>query len=1029
MYFYYDQTQTTLRSYIILLFVWCYTYGFCQTSSITFNSISLDQGHTNHIMRDSEGFIWISTQDGLTKYNGTHYIQYNYDRRDSNSIAHNYVWTTFEDSHKNLWVGLFGGGLCRFNKAEEKFYRYTDYGTIKDHGIRTFDQLNDSTLIVGTDHGLYLFDLFNYEFCSTEEFLTNQFKIDYYHSHSIGVFDKDVIVAGENGGYILTPSTNKVEKINPTLLDLEKIRFIKKIGPNRLFIADHTNLLIVRYLQSEKKFEPELRLKSNTSLDINDLEKLQDSVFLLASEEGLYILDFALQQIDLIAHDIPKENNLRDKVAYSIAEIEPDLFWIGTKTNIYEYSQKPNNFQHILSEQLCGSAILGMTEDNNGNLWVCTRRGIGRIKNFHLSKERWEYFCYDSKTNPEMRNEYVLNVDVIKDMILVGYRKNGFSRLLLSNEDNIHLIDPPSKVDSITKNGSVSNFLLDSDNFIWISTSGNGVVKWNYKNQNQAVCYKNQDGHTDVLPHNYTFGFEQINDSWIAVATAAGIGVIHRQIDSTYSIVSGNDSTSLSGNFIMDFHTTKDGKIWICTDGGINLWNNENDFTSWTKSNGLPNEVIYGMLDYEDELWISSNKGLVRIRDLENPVFKTFSVNDNVLNEEHNQFSFYKSKNNQLLFGGKNGISYFDPSKITPNPIDSEPVIENFQIFNTSGNARIDHHINYVDEISLNHNENFLSFELSSLSYFKSDQNQYRYKLKPLHEQWIETGNRNFISLNGLAPGKYKLAIQSSNNDGIWGDKTKEIQLTISNPIYARWYAWLFYLVVLFSIIYAFYKMKINHITNLSRAREEERIKIRERSAKDFHDEVGSLVTKLSLLNQFVLSNTPSSEEENIGILNKMQSNIQRIRTGMKDFIWVLDPNKDSLNSAIIKIKEIGNDLFEHSGTKFQCFVDATIDKEIDLNGVQRRQLILLIKEALHNVIKHSKATTCKITIDQQSNNLRIHIKDDGIGFDLSAFEAGYGLKSIEERARKINGTFTINSSSNIGTSILILLPYPPNGS
>ena len=89
----------------------------------------------------------------------------------------------------------------------------------------------------------------------------------------------------------------------------------------------------------------------------------------------------------------------------------------------------------------------------------------------------------------------------------------------------------------------------------------------------------------------------------------------------------------------------------------------------------------------------------------------------------------------------------------------------------------------------------------------------------------------------------YNLSIQSSNNDGIWGSEIKSMDILIKRPIYSRWYAWLIYGLILLSLIYAFYKMKINHITNLSKAREEERTKIRERSARDFHDEVGSLVT------------------------------------------------------------------------------------------------------------------------------------------------------------------------------------------
>ena len=434
------------------------------------------------------------------------------------------------------------------------------------------------------------------------------------------------------------------------------------------------------------------------------------------------------------------------------------------------------------------------------------------------------------------------------------------------------------------------------------------------------------------------------------------------------------------------------------------------------------------MLESGEELWISSNRGLTRIQDGKNPKFKTFSVEDDILNEEHNQFSFYKSIEGKLFFGGKSGITFFDPADISPNPKDARTVIEDFFLFNEKGASRLNNHINYIDKLVLNHNENFLSFDLASLSYYKSDQNKFRYRLKPLNNSWIDMVERNFFSLSGLAPGNYNLAIQSSNNDGIWGSQIKELDIIIRRPIYSRWYAWLFYFLIFSGIIYAYYKLKVNHITNVAQAREDERTKIRERSARDFHDEVGALVTKLSLLNQYLLSDTPPEQKENINILNKMQSNIQRIRLGMKDFIWVLDPNKDILSSTIIKIKEIGNDLFEHMDIKFQCLVNESVDQNLELNGVQRRQMILLIKEALHNVVKHSSAKNCSVEVNQDMQALELVVQDDGQGFDQENESDGYGLKSMSQRARKMNANVSINSALNKGTEVSIKIPTHPNG-
>lgn len=1012
------------------LILFCFLFGYCkgQTPNTIFKPIALDQGHINDIMRDSEGFIWISTQDGLTKYNGTHFIQFNYNRKDTNSLAHNYVWKTFEDTRHNIWIGLFGGGLCRYDRTQNRFYRYDNFGSIANHGIRIFDQLDDSTLIVGTDYGLFLYDLNSFSFDPDTSFQENQFEKGLFHTHSMEVIGSDIVVAGENGGYIISSTSKEVVKIDPTELGVRKLQFIKKITEKEYFIAGQDIFLKATFDTANRNFKVINRIKSIESITVNDLSMDASGLILLVAEEGLFKLDFDNKSIDPIPSDQPEINNLEDKVAYCIEEIEPNLKWIGTKTNIYEFSQHKKPFQHINIDQLCGSAILGMDEDNDGNLWVATRRGLGRIKNFDKAKTEWEYLCYDYKTNPEMRSDYILNIKVIEDLIMVGYRKKGFSLLEVNSNNSVVFQNPPAEVDELTKTGSASNFYLDSNKQIWISTSGNGVVKWNYHKPTEVYQYINVDGQNNVLTHNYNFGFEEIDDQWIAAATAAGISIINKETDSTYHIVSGSDSLSLSGNFIMDFHRDAKNQLWVCTDGGINLWHDDNTFTSWTKNEGLPNDIIYGMLEVEDQLWVSSNKGLTQIQNIASPEFKTYSKEDDILNDEHNQFSFYKSKSNELFFGGKLGITFFDPKDIQQNDVQSIPVIESFLLFNKSGDSKLTNHINYTDKLTLDHNENFLSFDLAALSYFKSDQNQYRYRLSPLHDEWINMSKRNFFSLNGLASGQYNLSIQSSNNDGFWGQRVKSIDILIKRPLYLRWYAWLLYALILASIIYAIYKTKVDHITSLSKAREDERMKIRERSARDFHDEVGSLITKLSLLNQYLLTDTPKESKESIGILNKMQSNIQRIRTGMKDFIWVLDPNKDSLASAIIKIKEIGNDLFEHTGTRFQCNTGNEVQKNIDLNGVQRRQLILSMKEAFHNIVKHADAKTCIVQISQSNAVLYFSINDDGKGFDLDSYSAGYGLRSIKERARKMNGTIKISSTKNEGTQITLIIPTYPNG-
>ena len=1003
------------------------------TTRSQFKHYTIDQGHINDIMRDSEGFIWMCTQDGLTKYNGHDWIQYNHTKGDSASISHNYVWCSFEDADGIIWLGTFGGGLNRFDKKTGRFNSIRHDSIKLRSSERAIRQLHTGNLIVGTDYGLYEFDPRIQNYIYDSSFLKNQFEQDYYHTHYLTLVDTTHFIGSGGDGAVLMNIANKaVERLRIKGLNNHHIGSMVKVQENQFLAADQSR---VHHLKRSENGTYHFELLHSYFLsstpDITNLTMVDLTTCLVGAQEGLFLIDLQDKEV----HKIPEssdsfQNGLTDRIIYSVCEIEEDLYWIGTKTSIFEVSSAQPTFKSINTKSLCDGAILGMYEDKNGNLWIASRKGLGRIENFNLEENRWIYHCYNLESQPDLRNNYILNIWELDNKLCIGYRRKGFQYFSIGDNDKLVLKDPTSEVQVLTKDYSVSNAATDHLGRFWLGTSGNGIIVHN--GDTDSTWHIKSLVSDSIIYGNFIFDMIQFHPDTMSAGNQSGIVNINIHDFGTKIYTSQPENpSSLNANFVMDFKVDDSGRYWVSTDGGLHLWKEDRTFEAYTKIEGLPNDVVYGIEGARDTFWVSTNKGICRLSFNSDglPEFKTFDTSNGVLNNEHNQFSHFESTDGRLMFGGKKGISLFRSKDIIENDITATPVIEQFSLFNIDTTLFQGQHINYTSKILLQPNENFISFELAGLSFRNSPNNQFRYRLKGLNDRWINLGTRNYLSFNGLTPGEYTLEIQASNDDAVWGETVKSLNIVLLRPVHLRWYAWLSYILILSGLAYAFYRQKLENIKRISEAKEAERIRIRERSARDFHDEAGTILTRLTLLTQY-LKGTVQKDKPSNDTIGKLEKNLQLLRNGMRDFIWVLDPNKDSVNSLFLRINEIGQQIFEHSSIDFNCSYDMTpLNDTIQINGNLRRHLTMVSKEAFNNIIKHSNAQKAKIEMEYSNSLLEITISDNGLGISQSQDASGHGISNMKSRMKKIGGQLIIENSQNQGTELKLTLPIHPNGS
>lgn len=248
--------------------------------------------------------------------------------------------------------------------------------------------------------------------------------------------------------------------------------------------------------------------------------------------------------------------------------------------------------------------------------------------------------------------------------------------------------------------------------------------------------------------------------------------------------------------------------------------------------------------------------------------------------------------------------------------------------------------------------------------------------------------------------------------------------IRVKPPFWRTLWAYLIYGALFIGLIYLIIRQRVNARTKLlaqtlaiQQARHEERELLRQKNAADFHDELGHRLTKISLF--LALAEQENSQSETWKTyLKKIKTQAEGLSSGMRDLIWTLDPQQDNFLQTLIRLRDFGDKLFEHSPVHFQLEGSLTDLEKIQLKPDDRKNLLLLFKEAMHNCLKYAQADQAQLIIQQEETGYALEFRDNGQGIDYEHKGLGYGLKNMETRAKKLGSQLIITSEIGKGTSI-----------
>jgi signal transduction histidine kinase len=361
-----------------------------------------------------------------------------------------------------------------------------------------------------------------------------------------------------------------------------------------------------------------------------------------------------------------------------------------------------------------------------------------------------------------------------------------------------------------------------------------------------------------------------------------------------------------------------------------------------------------------------------------------------------------------LWFGTHKGLSRFapaaDPPVATPPPISIMAVLiaGERQPISVRGELAVS-----LPDLASDRNE--LQIDFVGLSFASGEVLRYQYRLEGADKDWGTPVDQRTVNYARLAPGRYRFLVRAVNSDGIFSATPAVITFNILRPFWQRWW---FITLAAFAVSlagYAFYRYRVARLVELER--------VRTRIATDLHDDIGSNLTRISLLSELA-----KQQAGNGKLLTSIADIARESVSSMNDIVWAISPRHDRLVDLTRRMRQHAEEVFALRDIDLE-FNASTSDADMQLPVGTRRDVLLIFKEAVNNAARHSGCTRIVIEFRREHHALLLQISDNGRGFEIGAKSDGQGLRSLSRRAEAIGGKLEVNSRSAEGTTVRFDLP------
>lgn len=1012
---------------VVAMMLPAWTRTHAQESSYRIEPVSLEQGVSHNLIycihQDRSGFLWLGTMFGLVKYDGYTYTTYRHDPLDSNSLSNDDILAIHEDEQENLWIGTYGGGLNRLDRATGKIVRYVheplDSTSIAHNVVWAICEDRAGMLWIGTASGLNRFDRKRQQFTRYQRNAANPNSLPSDTVLAICEDGAGQLWVGTVGGLSQFDRPNKRfihyrhDPDDPKSVSRGAVKTIFTDSAGELWIGTEGGLN--RFVLAPEEFVHYQHDPANpASLSGNSINTIYEDIagsLWIGTARGLSKFDRAKETFTHFFDNRSGANTNSSGIITAIHQDNSGLFWIGTYHSgllrMHSGTCKFVCYRSISADttSLRHNRVQALHEDRVGKTWIGTVNGLDALDE---EKQQFAHYALASGRHHARLGNVVNAIYADKSNALWISTLRGLNRFDPDRKRCKLFQHDPADSNSLSNN-AVTAFCEDESGVLWMGTAA-GLNRFEQRTEKFTRFVLDSTG-----PANHILSLYQDVTGVLWIGTYGGlIRFDPAQKSMARFQQNPNDPHSLSNNYCFAIGEDSEGVLWIGTGGGLErLDRATGTFTHFTEKDGLPNSVICGIVAGKNGvLWLSTHKGLSRFYTRAR-TFTNYDLADGLQSNMFIPGAYGKRRNGELLFGGINGFNRFHPDSLKANPYIPPVAITAFKIFDKTHKFAGD--ISSTQTLELSHQENFFTFEFAALDFTRPEKNQYAYKLEGVDRDWIYAGTRRDASYTEAAPGEYVFRVKGSNSDGVWNETGSAVRISIAPPFWKTpWFAALCAgaAVVLFMLAHHYrVRAKLKQFQEVESARRLENEQVRKKAANDFHDELGHRLTKIALFSEIVKRKLNGASEEITAYLDKIIDASQNLVNDTRDFIWTLDPGKDSLHEVIIYLKDFAEELFDRTAIAFQIHGLSPELEEIKLSTDAKRHLTLIFKEGLNNALKHAECKLVTLAVERQDDRLVITLADDGKGCNGNMNGVGQGLKNMQERAEKIHGDLQILSS------------------
>lgn len=1016
----------------------------------------------NQITRDSRGFLWFATRDGLSRFDGREFINY----RLKNELSAQVLFQILVSSKDIYWIIAYDG-LYRIERTKTSTAealseaKYVDNRQmlnavkVSDVTMTAIYEDRKGNLWGGNNQGLFLIE---------------------------DRGEREVILQPVNLGVNLSPAWSSITAISegndgslwignpervfrrlpdgrvyqypvPKLSNRDNVNGLVFDDRDNLWISHSAGLFILRPHETNDLANFENFSLIQTSLKEQTLESKD---FLTLSPGQMVKMNFesSLSETDL--------RSAQNGISCIYKSLDGKI-WFMTQKSLFAYSG--DKFQRLTDNNSLAAVALTISEDLAGNIWLGTTGGAFRLTRQGLT-------TFNQEDGLRAPNVSAIHQSADGDL-WIAHDNFAVSRFIGKKFERRQLSMPP---DSRIIWASPGAFLDNSG--AWWALAENGL--YHFKDDQLLKKYSKTDG---LKSNSFFCAFQdRAGNLWFSTRrTQDENGLI--KIDSqngsihTFSEAEGFPPNKSATSFVED----SAGNLWIgFYESGLVRYRN-NRFEVFSAEEGIPKtgSIPSMHIDRRGRLWIASGgEGLLLVENPldEKPVFKRLSTADGLssngvrriiedqqgniylgttrgidrLNTETRQIKHYTTadglasdyitaaftdKNGALWFGTQFGLSRLDPveditqtaPKVFINALQIAGVRYGISEFGQET----------ISDINVASSENNIQVNFVSVG----DSSRYQYKLEGAAEEaWSELVAERTVNYANLSAGSYKFLVRAVNSAGIVSDAPATVSFKIHPPFWRTWYFLTGLLLITGIAVFSLDRYRVAKTRQVKSALEdvrrskEERLreleKVRTRIANDLHDDIGASLTQITILSEVARSQAVSQPDKDSTQLERISEISNELVETMSDIVWAINPRKDQLRDLIKRMRRFAADILSARQIKFE-FNTPALEDDFEIGANLRREIFAIFKETINNSVKHSKCTRVEASFEVRNDFLKLSVSDNGKGFDMERLIhesyasglGGNGLNNIQRRGAELSGKCEIISFEGGGTTILVEIP------